>query len=170
MIGEIPTPECLLKEFNGRISANLPINESVDLLFRAIQRWSRLANQSIIPYCFDLKLEPIEECGVIQFNRSALWIIINGNDGLRYDITVLTLYIEGRSQFDNDRSIGRYEFKEGISSNGIIYESNCQTQGRALQLFLDELELYDFPDFSNLNSVRLFSLFNCRFQYVCMVL
>lgn len=153
---EIPTPELLLKEFKVRLSNKGPINESVELLFDSIQRWLFLKESVIIPYCFDLKIEPIEECGIIQFNRSAYDYYKWRLNGLRYDINRIDFDFEGSLLFKKHIESGIFKFKEDINDAGIVYETKCQTQARALQLFLDELELNEFPEYSKHSSVRFF--------------
>ncbi|WP_321281066.1 tetratricopeptide repeat protein [Marinifilum fragile] len=148
-------------KFNNAIKQDLKkiidtqkVNPNVLSLYKCIASWQGFINSHIDPYCYDLKIEPDNENGIITYNRSSKDYYKWELDGLRYEINridYLSVAYEEIGKNLNHRFNHSTEIPEFAD-----YEFNCQANYLSLQHFLDDLKLSKFPGGNNLDSQRFY--------------
>ena len=155
---EIHTPnqkdvkDAFLKRLNSSQSVLCELSE----LITAIRNWLNFIETRVDPYCFDPKLTPKDNAGLISFDRNSSDYYKWELDGRRYDINKLDYLSDAKDIFYNQLNNGDFSFPNEATQADIDYEWKCQTQTHALCGFMNDLALSKFPGANNLNSERVF--------------
>ncbi|MBE7634969.1 hypothetical protein G1K75_11875 [Tenacibaculum finnmarkense] len=143
-----------IKEDLKNIIKEDQVSVNVFSLYEAIFNWKVFINTYLDPYCYDLKIEPNNENGLISFNRSSKDYYKWELDGKRYEINRLDYQSDAIQNINNNYS----DLSRELSNNDIEkdYELNCQRDYLALNKFLEDFKLSKFPGGNNLDSIRFF--------------
>ncbi|WP_321298914.1 tetratricopeptide repeat protein [Marinifilum fragile] len=139
------------KQYFRNLIYSQKVNPEILSLFQSIANWQAFINSHIDPYCFDLKIEPSNENGIITYNRTSKDYYKWELDGLRYEINRIDYLATANQTF-----IENYEKIANIQSENLQYEEVCQMNYLAIGNFLNDLKLSKFPGGNNLDSDRFY--------------
>nr|WP_320120391.1 hypothetical protein [uncultured Marinifilum sp.] len=151
-----PNPEGIKDAFLKRINSSQSVLCELSELMTATRNWLSFIETRVDPYCFDPKLTPKDNGGLISFDRSSSDYYKWELDGKRYDINKVDYLSDARDIFSNQLKNGDFLFPDESTQADIDYEWRCQTQTHALYKFMNDLNLSKFPAANNLNSERIF--------------
>ncbi|WP_421918872.1 tetratricopeptide repeat protein [Marinifilum sp.] len=152
----LPKPVKIKEAFIARVNSSKSILPDLNNLIVAVRNWLNYIETRVEPYCFDPKITPKDNAGLISFNRESSDYYKWELDGKRYEINKLDYLLDAEEIFSNQLKNGVFSFPNEATQADIDYEWRCQTQTHALYNFMNDLNLSKFPAANNLNSVRIF--------------
>lgn len=151
-----PSNDDMSSCFEEYLKSNKVLSKEVNKLFKKIDKWLNFNNVNIDPYSFDLEITPVEEFGLVSYNRTSKAYYKWELDGVRYDINRRDYLFDAEETFNKQLNNGTLKFPENVTKADIDYEKKCQLQSSSLYYFMKDLNLSQYPNSNNLNSERFY--------------
>lgn len=167
LLARLPVNHTIVSEpkhfFKEILNSNKAIS-NIQSLYQSIANWQYFIHNYINTYCYDLKVEPFNENGIISYNSSSKDYYRWQLDGTRYNIIRLDyLATANQSVFKN------YDKIVAVQSESPEYECMCQMNYFAIGDFLNDLKLSKFPEGNNLDSSRFYQPIIAASNYYKMI-